>query len=240
MPTTAEIAEIQRVIEDVVLVVQREIRSAFSVIDISDPRLATDDLLEFVPAVIDMWGDVAATAAADWYDDVRPVVSRYAAVLAPHLPAEQVDAMVRWAVTPGWQAGDWDAALRNLEAGASRLTRDQARNTTRRNSLADPAAGAFVRVARPGACPFCLMLASRGAVYASEESATTVGTGRVRGTRQAGQSFHDNCRCFPSPVFTDDDIPDLNRSLAEQWRQVTAGQRDQFRAWSEHIASTRP
>ncbi|WP_280498372.1 hypothetical protein [Nocardia farcinica] len=46
-------------------------------------------------------------------------------------------------------------------------------------------------------CAFCAMLASRGPVYRSDKSALVVGGGggRVRGSREAGERFHDNCDC---------------------------------------------
>ena len=46
-------------------------------------------------------------------------------------------------------------------------------------------------------CAFCAMLASRGPVYKSDKSALVVGGngGRIRGSRAAGERFHDNCDC---------------------------------------------
>ncbi|WP_228002148.1 VG15 protein [Nocardia australiensis] len=43
-------------------------------------------------------------------------------------------------------------------------------------------------------CAFCAMLASRGPVYRSDKSATSV-VGRPRGNRELGEAYHDNCDC---------------------------------------------
>ena len=58
------------------------------------------------------------------------------------------------------------------------------------------------RVPSPGACSFCLTLASRGAVYITAESAVTVGSPHSKRRRSRrltpmvdGGPFHDNCRC---------------------------------------------
>ena len=70
----------------------------------------------------------------------------------------------------------------------------------------------YQRVPAAGCCPFCALLATRGAAYTSAESAGgVVGRGspipgtprrggqakgiRPRGSRTVGQAFHDNCSC---------------------------------------------
>ena len=61
----------------------------------------------------------------------------------------------------------------------------------------------YRRIARPGACEFCQMLAGRGAVYKSQRSASGVvgRAGRARGDQRVGQSYHDNCRCVTEPIY---------------------------------------
>ncbi|MGV9818414.1 VG15 protein [Nocardia xishanensis] len=46
-------------------------------------------------------------------------------------------------------------------------------------------------------CAFCAMLASRGPVYRSDKSATSVvgRRGRPRGSRNLGEAYHDHCDC---------------------------------------------
>ncbi|MBW0275005.1 hypothetical protein ATM97_27780 [Nocardia sp. MH4] len=47
-------------------------------------------------------------------------------------------------------------------------------------------------------CAFCAMLASRGPVYRSDKAALSVvgdRRGRTRGSRELGESYHDNCDC---------------------------------------------
>lgn len=65
------------------------------------------------------------------------------------------------------------------------------------------------RVARPGACAFCQMLASRGAVY-SKETADF-------------QAHTPNCRCFPSALYAHEDDPADVVALRERWDQATEG-----------------
>ena len=47
--------------------------------------------------------------------------------------------------------------------------------------------GSWARVAHPGACAFCMMLASRGFAYRTRETA---------GSGYSGAHYHDHCRCL--------------------------------------------
>ncbi|TMZ70762.1 hypothetical protein EMG21_27800 [Klebsiella pneumoniae] len=163
-------------------------------------------LVEAVPELAARWGDVAAVSAADYFDAVREHYNpsgSYLASPAPPAPAEQVRAGVRWAVDPLFSASpDEAAALARLSTSLDRLVRQADRDTVAVNATADQHARGWRRVARPGACPFCVMLAGREGAYTSKAAAEMVGgSGRVRGTRPQGQSYHDHCRCFAAPVF---------------------------------------
>lgn len=62
------------------------------------------------------------------------------------------------------------------------------------NALKDPAATRFARVpAGAETCAWCFMLASRGWVYATKESASKA--------KKTGDSFHAGCDCQIAPAF---------------------------------------
>ena len=65
------------------------------------------------------------------------------------------------------------------------------------------AGNGYARKPEPGACSFCMMLASRGAVYASKAHATSVGAPGVvlRGNKRQGDRYHDNC-VIPGTLVT--------------------------------------
>lgn len=77
------------------------------------------------------------------------------------------------------QASSAASSARQALAGGRRTLLDLAR--------ADDQAVGFTRVTSGNACEFCQMLADRGAVYFSEDS--------------AGFEAHDRCNCEPEPVF---------------------------------------
>ena len=102
--------------------------------------------------------------------------------------------------------GDADRArtvmANRLAGSAARLALGGARKMTLRTIDGQAVIVGYRRVARPGACDFCSMLAGRGAVYKSRQRAAFVGqSGRVRGTRQIGASYHDNCSCVVEPLY---------------------------------------
>jgi hypothetical protein len=88
-----------------------------------------------------------------------------------------------------------EAALAAERSFQSSVVGSAVHDTARRflTGLADPTSGwthpqvdGWARVAHPGACDFCVMLAGRGFAYTSEETAARAAD---------GSRYHDRCRC---------------------------------------------
>jgi hypothetical protein len=101
-----------------------------------------------------------------------------------------------------------DAKAR-LAAASERLVLDTGRQTVIDNAERDRKAKGWARVPEPGACSFCLMLATRGAVYRSEAS--------------GGFKTHDNCRCHVEPVFNAYEPSADVRQAQALWASSTRG-----------------
>lgn len=143
-----------------------------------------------------------------------------------------------------------------LQGAMQRLVMNSYRDTMMGSAVV--AKRRFARVAEPGACPFCLMLASRGAVYLSKQQATFVGStgfrkhysdghdrgyrvkkGRVRGSRPAGAKFHDHCRCHVVEVADESELPESNKWLEQAWGEATSdvdGMKEQQAAWAKWLS----
>jgi hypothetical protein len=82
----------------------------------------------------------------------------------------------------------------------------------------DPAAWGYQRVTDGNPCAFCAMLASRGAVFLTAESASrTLRDGKP-------EKYHDGCNCQPEPVFRPDTaLPVGAQRFADLWETSTAG-----------------
>lgn len=169
------------------------------------------------------YGSASAAVAADFYDELRDaagVSGSFRAVPAELPDAERFAVLGRWAVGPLFDASpDSGLALAKAQGGLSRIVTNAGRETIANSGALDPGQPRYARHASANACPFCRMLASRGAVY-SEASATTVGGRgtdvstnvgrkrgrmaqgiRARGTQSLGDKYHDHCHCTSVPVW---------------------------------------
>lgn len=173
------------------------------------------DLREFMldpfTGLVATYGEQAAYASADYLFLSRSLDDELAGLpfpdLADPVTVEQAKSSMYWATDVLRQADDQAAralALKQLSGTLNRLILQPGRDTVLNSTLR--AGTGFARVAEPGACPFCLMLAGRGAVYSKK---TALGT----------HSYHDNCRCIGMEVKTDDDLPQLNKDLGNEWQE---------------------
>lgn len=155
---------------------------------VSTAEQARDALGDVLPVLVATYGLAASTITADWYDDVRDAVAargRFTAIPAL-LDDTGTDALAGWAVDPLFKPEpDWPLAQVLVAGGMQRRIANHSRATVVDSSLADPAAGGWMRQGA-GACAFCAMLIGRGAVYS-----------------EAGADFasHDHCHCSAVPAF---------------------------------------
>lgn len=135
-------------------------------------RLDQGELLAFItdayPEAVAPFLSAAAALTAQWYDE-QPTISTYTAAPAELAPAAQLAVSGRWAML---QTTPLDA----LTGSAARALFNASRDTVLANVAAEPGAR-WARHASANACSFCRLMATRGAVYTSEASATKV-TGR--------------------------------------------------------------
>lgn len=161
------------------------------------------DWIEAVRALVAGYGQASSSLAADFYDAQRVaarVTGRFTVPLLDPPPDRQVTMSLRWATKDLWPRGDEDAtgaqqepltvrlaqAEKKAEAVAQKLVTDQGRGTVQGAVQRDAQAVAWGRSAALGACAFCKLLATRGAVYKAD-------TVRFRA--------HDGCHCMSVPVF---------------------------------------
>ena len=162
--------------------------------------------------LIEAGHDQAATLALEQLDWQRAGVS-LPTELAAKPKYEAIEESIRFLVvareTSVLREAIWGMVDRHIQNGHS--------ETILLSSLA--AGNGYARQPEPGACPFCLMLASRGAVYASAEHASRVGAPGVvmRGFAKRGDKFHDNCKCRAVEVSDGDGLPPQAIELRKLW-----------------------
>lgn len=116
--------------------------------------------------------------------------------------------------------------LEKLSGALNRQVLLPARQTVMNNI---PAGMKFARVPNPGACPWCLMLASRGAVYSKDTAMAAAG---------GADRYHDNCRCVAIEVSPFAPLPRVNQELEAAWEHAQAGggtQADMYRNWDAYL-----
>ena len=183
--------------------------------------LATDEFFDYIlagfPELASNYHQIAAQVAASWFEESNPASGFVARVAAP--PAvEQLASTARWAL-----GGDGVEAVSRMNGSLQRATFNGARDTVFDNIEAT--GSRWIRVARPTACGFCRLLATRAGedAYTSKESAMFVSSGRNRGTRRRGEKFHDHCYCQPVEIRDNQDVSDVlsgeDAARVEQWNE---------------------
>lgn len=113
-------------------------------------------------------------------------------------------------------------ALVQITGAATRLALAGGRQTIQQTVRRSGQIVGYRRVTVGKTCPFCTMLASRGAVYKSEKTAG-----------DEGNAYHDHCNCTSEPLYRQEPEPPEVVELYERWQQVTAGLsgKDALNAW---------
>jgi hypothetical protein len=183
----------------------RDVRGLRRLIVPSRLQVTVPDWIEAVRALVDQYGSASASLAADYYEAERVaarVTGRFTVPLLNPPPEEQVDNSLRWATKNVWERDPEDPATtdaqraplevrleqaeKKAEAVVQKLVTDQGRGTVRNAVRQDRQAVAWARAAALGACAFCKLLATRGAVYKQDT---------------AGFRSHDGCHCGVVPIF---------------------------------------
>lgn len=94
------------------------------------------------------------------------------------------------------------ATLTSVSGAVTRHVLNGGRETILQSVAADDQAVGWARVTDGAPCAFCLTLASRGAVYKTEET--------------AGFEAHDHCGCAAMPLWDDTSLP----ATTDMWREL--------------------
>lgn len=104
-------------------------------------------------------------------------------------------------------AGARNTALVRASGAVTRHVLQGGRDALIRSVDADPEARGWARVTDTEPCAFCAMLAGRGPVYKTEQTAAF--------------EAHDHCSCIPEPVYPGADWPGRGREFADLYKTAT-------------------
>ena len=203
------------------------------------PDMSEEQFIILYKDTVDRFGAQAANSAMRALELSRISAGAMGTLPRPEsaweeIPRDQIERTVTWGLR---KLDTWDAlALAQFLGKSGSFERNilrQARKTVFYNT--QRSGTRYARIPGPYACPFCLMLASRGAAYLTAESATS---------KANGERFHDGCHCIAIECLTQDDVPSFIHELEQEWNntagQVTTGSADQQRAWTQYLHSSRP
>lgn len=106
----------------------------------------------------------------------------------------------------------WQTAGVAVAGASARLTLEAGRQEVDEQVRRDPQARGWQRVASGDACPFCMMLVSRGPVYKEQT---------------AQFQSHDACQCMAEPIFrAEGEWTDQAQQAREQWNEAQRQARD--------------
>lgn len=223
-----------------------DLREVVRSVDGLPPDRARVVLAEAFPEVFDPYAAATSAVSASFYEEVREYVDAPGRFAAQTL--DSVDSG-RWGALAGFgssarvlEQGGTVLAYSLLSGGLTSVLSEMAGDTIYGNAATERVTVGFQRVPKPGCCGFCGLLASRGAAYSSAASAGgVVGRGvpvestrgkqggqgrgiRPRGSRTAGQPFHDHCKCRTVQVYEDSPVQ-LQRG-ADKYFEAYADARD--------------
>lgn len=206
MVSAAEAGKFSRANRDLEGRIERDIRRLWSGLGLVEPEDMRDALLDYVPGLVDEYGKVASTIAAEYFEETTGGTASLVDTYSP----DAIAGSIRYHAGGLW-TGERNTVVAGVSAAARRHMLQRGRSTLYESALRNPGVS-YARMPEPGACNWCLLLSSRGAVYA-KDTAKKVSEARLfRGSggkmgRRPGEDFHDDCRCDAVAVRDGDDLP---------------------------------
>lgn len=189
MATAAQVQAMRTGYDEIERLIRRDLRKLWPRLRRSTPDTIRNVLLNMAPMLSDQYGAVATAMAAEWFEMVTGQTAHLAELTVP----EAVEASVRYKAG-GLYRDRQEQALEGVTASLVRHALQPARSTVALSS--SRARLRYARSPRPGACAWCLMLASRGAVYTKQTAKYA----------SDGDRYHDDCYCVPEPARDDSEL----------------------------------
>ena len=207
MPVSA--AERRFILDNLVGLAEADIRKLWKAAEMQTDVAFAAYMTQAFPEIVDPYHQMAAQVGATFFENDFPEITT-PAVQVPPLATEQLAASASWAL---WAEGN--AAIDRMVGTAQRAIYDGERDTTALN--ANKNRMRWVRVARPDACAFCRMLASRAAAadgqYKTEKSAIF---------RADGKKYHDRCYCTAKAIPRGEDPMDYLSATEPEFADLAA------------------
>lgn len=169
--------------------------------DVHDLKDSSRRLSPVLTTLVRQYGRASASAALTQYRNERRL-ARAGGSFSPKMPvlpsASTIEATIERSLSPLYGTPTPEQitnAEKALESSLEQIVLDQSRTALIDAVRDDREAKGWARVTEPGACYFCALLATRGAVY------KTRGTASFQAHRRYPNGTGGDCRCHAEPVF---------------------------------------
>lgn len=171
---------------------QSEVQIAWQELGGNDPDVSMKDLVDRIAKQIGDSHQAVSVLGSDVFTARANDLGITPKVVQPDPPPrQQIEKVVSWAKTT-------PDPVESVKHATDRIVKQGFRDTIQ--DSAEASGAAWARVPQGGeTCAFCLILAARGAVYASEKSAKY---------RADGHKYHAHCDCVPVLIRSKKDYPD--------------------------------
>ena len=191
MASRETIRRVNQALADLSRAAQSDFLAAFQLIDPRNQYQRYRFVREFFPALVDEYGTISAALAADVFEaQARELGITPSVEVSPGVNPDRASARLMGELN-----------MTTTLATALQLTDELVRQPYR-STFQDSAyrsGGGWARVPVNDTCQFCIMLASRGGVYSSEEIAEF---------GFSGKKYHGDCDCVPVLVRGPEDYPE--------------------------------
>lgn len=197
MVTLSDLEKMRRAQKSIERQVFNNLEKIWARLDFSDLKKAKEEFYIQALKLVNDTGTVGAQAAVEWYDLLRQKANPsedYKAQGGVGPDVEAIAGSVDYAFHDVYKKKGSDKTLQALKSSMTRYALNMVRATVLYNSDKDPAHVRFARIPKEPCCAFCAMLASRGFVYLTVETAGEF------------TKFHDDCHCVVTPGWSDEKV----------------------------------
>lgn len=175
---------------------QKPVTQAWSLVDQANLQATLPKFTQALQGIVQQYGTASYALARKFYLQERAaakVGGKFTPKPPPRPPVAQVEKSVSWATRELWSDdptyadSNLKAAQTNVQGVVNNLVLGVGRQMTVRAVQEDRKARGWAREVEPGACSFCVLLATRGAVYKTDATASF--------------RSHPHCECMAVPVF---------------------------------------
>lgn len=201
MVSPAEAARFRAANDDLTRRITRDIQKAWRALGATSPEGKRDALLDIVPGLVETYGEAGAVVALEYFESTTGATG----TIYPGSTPDAVQGSIRAVIGGLWEGRDAEV-LAAVVASATRHMLQVGRSTIYESARATPGVR-FARVPEPGACDWCRIMSSRGAVYLTKRTAGG-----------DGNDYHDDCNCDPVAIRDGDDLPYDADALYDEYK----------------------